>query len=271
MKSRKEDIQKTIIYLSRNLFEQIDLKKLATIANVSPFHFFKLFKEETQTTPQQFIEKLRMEHAVHLIALNPSIRITKLAFETGYNSPSYFNQAFKRNFKVAPSIYKRKYLNNNNQNKSYPNLGERNLDIGYLPNIWLKTWLIKPLKSDLENWLASNKIPSAIKELYGIFLDAPFHKPMEECRYLIGYMEDDLKRCNYQIESGYFCKINLTRSIDQELETIYQSYNQTIEEGYRIKQPIGIEKMVKEVLFGQVDFNIKRKLFIPIIKKSQDF
>jgi len=269
MRTRKEDINRAIIYISRNLSAKIQVKELATVSNMSEFHFFKLFKEETNTTPQKFIENLKLDKALHLLKLNPFIKITTLAFDSGFSSPSYFNQSFKKKYGVNPTKYKRKFLKSNSANQNQKPSNNR-VDVVYHKTTYLKTWLATPDVTGDKNSNIDFDIPAKAKIVYGIYLDAPFHKPIQECRYLIGYDCEDEKESNYQIESGYFSKMRLTDRIENELVNIVSNYNQILDSGFRIKSPVGIERYEKDKLLSNNTSAIERNLYMPIIKKSQD-
>ena len=88
-------IEKAIIFIAQNFAERIAVKDLAKVANLSEFHFFRLFKKHLGISPQRYLEKLRLEHACHLMVLYPNWSVTQIAFECGFSSPSYFNQVFK--------------------------------------------------------------------------------------------------------------------------------------------------------------------------------
>jgi AraC-like DNA-binding protein len=54
--------------------------------------------------PSELIKRTRLNKAAKLIE-NNSGNISEIALEVGYNNPSYFAEAFKKQFGVAPSQY----------------------------------------------------------------------------------------------------------------------------------------------------------------------
>lgn len=85
--------------------EDWEIKKLAEIADVSPAHFQKLFKEETGITPIQFIKQIRLEKARELLETT-FLRVQQIAYEAGIRDQSYFNRAFKEKYGLTPNQYR---------------------------------------------------------------------------------------------------------------------------------------------------------------------
>ena len=54
--------------------------------------------------PGELIKRIRLNKAAKLIEQNPG-NITEIAFEVGFNNPSYFTECFKKQFGVSPSQY----------------------------------------------------------------------------------------------------------------------------------------------------------------------
>ncbi|QGH32941.1 helix-turn-helix domain-containing protein [Gracilibacillus salitolerans] len=69
----------------------------------------QIFKEETGEYLYEYLEKIRMEEALHLLA-NSSRTINDIAEQVGYNSAHSFRRAFKRVHNMTPNQF-RKTLN----------------------------------------------------------------------------------------------------------------------------------------------------------------
>ncbi len=98
-------IKNTLDYIEDHLGQVLDLKGLAQIACLSVSQFHRLFKKETQRTPFQFIEEIRMEKAYHSL-MSSTITIHELSLELGYNDYETFSRAFKRLYKISPDDLK---------------------------------------------------------------------------------------------------------------------------------------------------------------------
>jgi len=55
------------------------------------------------TTPQRFAERLRLDHARHLLE-RTNLSVSEVAAEVGFDDPFYFSRRFKRAFGKAPSV-----------------------------------------------------------------------------------------------------------------------------------------------------------------------
>ena len=88
-----------------NLAESISIEKLAELAELSPFHFSRVFKQTTGMTPLQFVTRERMLQAQRLIR-ETSRSLIEIALEVGYTSPSHFAQVFRRIVGVTPTEFR---------------------------------------------------------------------------------------------------------------------------------------------------------------------
>ncbi|MBK7869180.1 MAG: helix-turn-helix transcriptional regulator [Saprospiraceae bacterium] len=57
-----------------------------------------------------FIRYVRLTKAKELLS-NPALTITAVAFDTGFNDPSYFGRVFKQEFGVTPQEWREHHLN----------------------------------------------------------------------------------------------------------------------------------------------------------------
>ena len=98
-------VNQTIDYINDNLGETIDLKKIAKIANISEFHFHRIFKAYIGETIGAYISRLRLENAAQKLQTT-NFTLTKIAERTGYQSQYSLSKAFKNHFGVPPSAFK---------------------------------------------------------------------------------------------------------------------------------------------------------------------
>ena len=92
-------------YVRANLAESISIERLAELAELSPFHFSRVFKQATGMTPLQFVTRERMLRAQQLIR-ETSRSLINIALEVGYTSPSHFAQVFRRIVGVTPTEFR---------------------------------------------------------------------------------------------------------------------------------------------------------------------
>lgn len=101
-KEHQERICTVIDFMFKNITDDISLHALSLLANYSPFHFQKVFKQVTGKTPKQYIIKLRLEAALHLIVIHPHRSILEIAIDCGFSSSSVFSRAFRNFYNTSP-------------------------------------------------------------------------------------------------------------------------------------------------------------------------
>ena len=98
-------IRKVLDHVEGNLSLRLELKDLAEIACMSPGHFHRTFKTETNRTPFRFIEEIRMNKAFQMV-LSGSKTIHELTSQLGYNDYETFSRSFKKHHAIAPDDLK---------------------------------------------------------------------------------------------------------------------------------------------------------------------
>ena len=98
-------IARSIAYISLHLSEPIKVTQLAAMANLSPSYFWALFKQKTGYAPIDFLIRLRMHQACHLLK-STGKPVNEIAATLGYQDPLYFSRAFKSILGVAPTHYR---------------------------------------------------------------------------------------------------------------------------------------------------------------------
>jgi AraC family transcriptional regulator len=98
-------LRKVEDYVNAHLAEEIAVKKLAELVELSSSHFFHVFKESTGMSPLQFVTRERVTRAQQLIR-ETSRNLIEIALDVGYTSPSHFAQVFHRMVGVTPSEFR---------------------------------------------------------------------------------------------------------------------------------------------------------------------
>jgi len=84
-----------------DLAEPFDADRIAAAVNLSQNHLIRLFRRDLQSTPGQYWDRLRVEHARHRL-LHPDTRVKEIAIELGFNHFSHFSKWFKRHSGNTP-------------------------------------------------------------------------------------------------------------------------------------------------------------------------
>ena len=98
-------IGQSIRYMLQHLDEPVQVATLAARVNVSPSHFFALFKRQIGCAPIDYFIRLRMQHACRLLD-ETAMSVKEVAATLGYDDPFYFSRIFKSVNQVAPSEYR---------------------------------------------------------------------------------------------------------------------------------------------------------------------
>ncbi|MCA6515071.1 MAG: helix-turn-helix transcriptional regulator, partial [Chitinophagaceae bacterium] len=100
-----ESINKAIAFIESNSTTDIQLKDIATQANLSQYHFHRVFKLLTGDTTKDFLTRLRLEKAA-LKLKHSQNDIGQIAFDCGYQNHETFTRAFKDYFGLTPLEYR---------------------------------------------------------------------------------------------------------------------------------------------------------------------
>lgn len=84
----------------------INLPDVAAQANLSLYHFLRVYKQAYGETPHEFLTRLRVERAKTLLARG-SHNVTEACFEVGFSSLGSFSALFSRRVGLSPSEYRR--------------------------------------------------------------------------------------------------------------------------------------------------------------------
>lgn len=94
-------------FIAEHYSEDLTLGKIAEHVGMNPAYFSVLFKKINQCGLIDYINDVRIEHAVELLN-NPQCMIYDVAFRVGFTSDKYFSRVFKKKMGVTPSEWRRK-------------------------------------------------------------------------------------------------------------------------------------------------------------------
>jgi transcriptional regulator GlxA family with amidase domain len=93
-----------VSYIEEHPHHSIALDKLARIANVSRFHFARMFKLSTGVSPMMYVEQNRIRKAQTLIR-EKHLSLAAIAAEVGFADQSHFTRRFRLHVGCTPSNY----------------------------------------------------------------------------------------------------------------------------------------------------------------------
>ena len=94
-----------ISYMREHVSEITTIDEIAAKVGLSRGHFFALFRDQLNTTPQVFWSGVRVEEAMRRVAEGSAL--TQVALDLGFSAPGNFSRFFKEHTGVSPSIFKR--------------------------------------------------------------------------------------------------------------------------------------------------------------------
>ncbi|MCL6415529.1 AraC family transcriptional regulator [Aestuariirhabdus sp. Z084] len=92
-------------YMRDQLHRALSLEELAGIAQLSPFHFNRMFRISMACTPHQYLTRLRIEHARE--RLSGAESIAEIALDCGFSNQSHFGRVFRQLVGVTPARYRK--------------------------------------------------------------------------------------------------------------------------------------------------------------------
>ncbi|NOU90804.1 AraC family transcriptional regulator [Paenibacillus sp. LMG 31460] len=98
-------IRSAIEYMKEHLQEKITLGEIARYCYLSTYHFAHLFKREVGLSFVDFLNKLRIEKAVHFLETT-DLPVQLIAAQVGFPDPNYFTRKFKLYMSCSPSEYR---------------------------------------------------------------------------------------------------------------------------------------------------------------------
>ena len=84
--------------------EEFNIDGLVKQFGMSRAQLYRRITDLTGYSPNNFIREIRLKNALKLIETQKG-NISEIAYESGFNNPSYFSKCFQRRFGVLPSEY----------------------------------------------------------------------------------------------------------------------------------------------------------------------
>jgi AraC family transcriptional regulator of adaptative response/methylated-DNA-[protein]-cysteine methyltransferase len=109
LQSSAEDykrIEKTILYLEKNAHRRPDLKEVARAANLSEYHFQRLFRRWAGISPKRFLQFLTLERVKELMKGSGSL--LDIAYQAVLSSTGRLHDLFVNVEAVTPGEFRRR-------------------------------------------------------------------------------------------------------------------------------------------------------------------
>lgn len=97
---------RVVDFIRANLHRKINIAQLAAVANLSPSHFNRVFRETMGQPPYQYITSLRL-HLVHELSRAGDLPLNEIAQKAGFGTHSQMTALMRRYWGITPSEIRR--------------------------------------------------------------------------------------------------------------------------------------------------------------------
>lgn len=103
-----EDIKKVQDYIEQHYSDKISIDTLANLINSGRRTFERKFKEATNNTPIEYIQRVRIEAAKNFFEASRK-NVSEIMFDVGYTDTKAFRDIFKKITGLTPIEYRNKF------------------------------------------------------------------------------------------------------------------------------------------------------------------
>jgi len=96
-----ERIKQSLQLIRHSDQEKISIKQIASLVDISPSHFARLFKKDTGITFRKFVLHYKLIKSLN--AMHKNKNLTEAAFFGGFSDQAHFSRTFKNAFGIKPS------------------------------------------------------------------------------------------------------------------------------------------------------------------------
>jgi AraC family transcriptional regulator len=99
-------------YIELHLGQSLSLEALSYAAGFSKYHFSRIFQGILHEPLAHYVNRIRMERALFLLAHRSDKNMTDIAYELGFSDSAVFTRAFKNFYGISPREYRKEYSKN---------------------------------------------------------------------------------------------------------------------------------------------------------------
>lgn len=102
-------IEKIKAVIRSRYAENLSIRDIAREVYLSTTYLCMIFKQETGETVNDYLTKIRIEHAKELLK-NTDIRLCDICHDIGYTEPGYFSRIFRKYTDLTPTEYRQSVI-----------------------------------------------------------------------------------------------------------------------------------------------------------------
>ena len=92
-------------FINNNYFKQISIDDIVLSSNLSKYYFCHLFKKYLNTTPYDYLSKLRLKYSIDYL-LTSDMKLYEIAEKVGIDSEKNLIRLFRKYLDTTPKKYK---------------------------------------------------------------------------------------------------------------------------------------------------------------------
>jgi AraC family L-rhamnose operon regulatory protein RhaS len=106
LSSSERAVELFLQQLPQRLDEDWDVPRMAAACGLGTTRFAQYCRRLTQTAPNAYLTRCRVEAAARLLRAAPQQPITHIAFRCGFRSSQYFATVFREQMGMTPRTYR---------------------------------------------------------------------------------------------------------------------------------------------------------------------
>lgn len=92
-------------FIDQHLGDKPNLRELAAVVNMSPYHFARQFRQSVGTSPHEFVTARRLARTQWLLA-NTKLSLAEVAMDCGFVDQSHMSRLFRARLDMTPGQYR---------------------------------------------------------------------------------------------------------------------------------------------------------------------
>ena len=103
--TEKDIVEQAIHYMRENMEQHITMDEVLRYVGYSQSHFSTVFKKKTGMSPLNYFNRLKVEHACHLLKTT-DLKINMICYKVGIEDSLYFSRLFSKIMGMSPTKYR---------------------------------------------------------------------------------------------------------------------------------------------------------------------
>ena len=98
-------VRRVLLYIDEDPCRKMTLEELVAVAGIGKTRLTEAFRQQTSTTPMQYIIRKRLEFARELLQ-ETDLPVAEIAERSGFCDPFYFSRCFSRHYGRSPRKFR---------------------------------------------------------------------------------------------------------------------------------------------------------------------